>query len=357
MANWRVNIASHGSGRDSHGARNLNERIAFIVNPRAQGGRAGDRLDLLRRAIDRAFGDWNLLVTEGPGHAELLARQAVDDGADIVAAIGGDGTCSDVVNGLYEGRQPVSRKVIFAIIPWGTGSDLARSIKAPGTLADALWVAATGMTLPADVGLLDYQGAGGETCRRVFVNVAGFGANGDVVHRANRSSKRLGGRATFFRATVGSLLNYRTEEVHLEWDGPDGPGTWQGTLLAAFVANGAWCGGGMWVGRGGTMHDGCLDLLIIPDLGLTRNLKDVWRLYDGSMWRVGGVVRTRVTRLEASSARGQRGEPVLLDVDGEQPGSLPVRIETLPGSLQIRGGWLASPLLKPDRAAFRPRDG
>jgi len=354
VAKWRVNIASHGGGRDSHGARNMSERIAFIVNPRAQGGRAGDRLDLLRRAIDRAFGDWTLTVTEGPGHAELLAREAVDGGADLVAAIGGDGTCSDVVNGLFDGDRPVSRRVIFTIVPWGTGSDLARSIRAPGNLADALWVAATGMTLPADVGHLTYRDLHGQDRERVFINVAGFGANGDVVHRANRSSKRLGGRATFFKAMLGSLANYQPGGVQLRWDGPDGPGDWAGSMLSTFVANGAFCGGGMWVGRGGTMHDGHLDLLVLPDIGLARTLKDVWRLYDGTVDRVPEVFRARVTELWAEP-QAPGGGPVLLDVDGEQPGGLPARIKLVPGALQIRGGWLTSPHLAGDQEQFRPR--
>ncbi len=354
MANWRVNIASHGGGRDSHGARNMNERIAFIVNPRAQGGRAGDRLDLLRRAIDRAFGDWSLLVTEGPGHAEVLAREAVESGIDLVAAIGGDGTCSDVVNGLFDGDKPLSRRVIFTIVPWGTGSDLARSIRAPGNLADALWVAATGMTLPADVGHLQFLDAGGAERERVFINVAGFGANGDVVHRANKSSKRLGGRATFFKATLGTLANYQPGRVALEWDGPDGPGEWSGVMLSSFVANGAFCGGGMWVGRGGTMHDGALDLLILPDIGLARTLKDIWRLYDGTAEKVPGVIKARVTELRAR-ALDPAAPPLLLDVDGEQPGRLPATMRVVPGALQIRGGWLTSPLLEGAKEQFRPR--
>ncbi len=354
MANWRVNIASHGGGRDSHGARNMNERIAFIVNPKAQGGRAGDRLDLLRRAIDRAFGDWSLLVTEGPGHAAELARQVVDEGVDLVAAIGGDGTCSDVVNGMFEGDRPVNRRVIFTIVPWGTGSDLARSIQAPGNLADALWVAATGMTHPSDVGHLTYVDQDGVEQERVFINVAGFGANGDVVHRANRSSKRFGGRATFFKAMMGTLVNYKPGPIRLAWDGPDGPGEWTGQLLSSFVANGAWCGGGMWVGRGGTMHDGHLDMLVMPDLGLARTLKDVWRLYDGSAEKVPEVFRARVTELTAE-AMNLQGDPILLDIDGEQPGRIPLRIRVVPGALQIRGGWLTSPLLEGHKEQFRPR--
>ena len=72
--------------------------------------------------------------------------------------------------------------------------------------------------------------------------VAGFGANGDVVDRANQMSKRWGGRLTFLSATVQSALNYQAPEARLTWEGPDGPGEWEGQMLSCTVANGAYCG-------------------------------------------------------------------------------------------------------------------
>ncbi len=334
-----------------HGARNQNERIVCILNPAAQGGKAGGKIDQLRRGLDRAFAQWSIEQTAGPGHASELAAAALAGGADIVAAVGGDGTCHEVVNGFFDGKEPRCRRGVFTLIPWGTGSDLSRTIRSPHDLDDALWVAATGMTLPTDVVHLEYAAVEGGMASRVFINVAGFGMNGDVASRANQGSKRLGGRATFLRATIEALLDYGSWDVRLTWDGPDGPGSWTGPVLSTFMANGAYCGGGMWVGRGGTMHDACLDVTVLPPTSVGRSLFDTWRLYDGSAWTTRGARRFRAGTLKAEPVGDS---PVLLEVDGEQPGTLPIRVEVLPSAMQVRGGWLSSPLLEPDAPSWRP---
>ena len=332
--------------------RNETEKIVCILNPRARAGTAGARVGELKRAIDRCFAQGEVVVTERPGHASELAAKALADGADIVAAVGGDGTCNEVVNGFFDGERPRRRSAIFAVVPWGTGGDLARSINAPKNMADALWIAAMGMTLPSDVGHLRYTRADGGEGERIFINVAGFGANGEVVSRANKSSKRFGGTVSFLSATLATLTSYKPSKLSLSWDGPDGPGSWSGELLSAFVANAQYCGGGMHVGKGGSMHDGWLELTILPPMGLGRSVSQSWRLYDGSMTKIPGVIRARVTSVEARSE--DPGDEVLLDVDGEQPGKLPASFKVLPRPLQIRGGWLRSPLLDEDRPSWKP---
>jgi diacylglycerol kinase (ATP) len=331
--------------------RNKTERIVCILNPRARAGTAGSRIDELKRALERCFEEGEVVVTEAPGHATQLAREAVEGGADIIAAVGGDGTCNEVVNGLFDGDRPRRRSATFALIPWGTGGDLARSIKAPGNLSDALWVAAMGMTLPTDVGHVSFTRPDGQPAERVFLNVAGFGANGEVVARVNRGSKRLGGTISFLGATLATLGSYKPADVELKWEGVDGPGEWRGQLLSAFVANAHYAGGGMYVGRGGSMHDGWFDLSILPPMGMVRSVSQSWRLYDGSIDKVSGAVRARVRSLEA---RCESGGPLLLDVDGEQPGQLPASFKVLHRTIQVRGGWVQSPLLDEERPTWKP---
>ena len=319
------------------GTRNTQEQITLIVNPRAGAGKAGAGLDTLKRAVDRAFEQSKIVLTEAPGHAHHLAREAAQAGANIVAAVGGDGTCHEVVNGLLDQGRAVSRSTIFTVIPMGTGGDLSRTLQMPGNLDEALWLAGTGITLPSDMAMATVTTEDGEN-QEVFVNVAGFGMNGDVARRANRSSKRLGGRATFFLATLASLREYSASSMRIRTQGPDGDWEWEGELLSAFVANGAYCGGGMWVGKGGTMQDGLLDMTLLPPAPIPRQLKDARHLYNGRLNETYGAISRQVTSVEVTP-----DVPIPVELDGETSGYGPARFEVLPRALSVRGGWLPSP--------------
>ncbi len=322
------------------GSRNKSERICLIVNPRAGAGRAGARLDELKQAVDRAFEQWEVRLTEGPRHATALAAEAALSGARIVAAVGGDGTCHEVVNGLFDGDQPRAPQVIFTTIPFGTGSDLQKTLCIPRPLHEALWIAATGITLPSDVGHVELTTDSG-TQTELFINVAGFGTNGAVVRLANKMDKRWGGTATFFAATLRASLDYKAAQVTVRWESPDGPGTWTGKVTSGFISNGAYCGGGMWVGKGGTMQDGHFDLTILPEAPLPRLILESRRLYDGTIEKITGAVRVRASRIDVSAP--PEGE-IFLDLDGESPGKLAASFRVLPRALHVRGGWLHNPV-------------
>jgi diacylglycerol kinase (ATP) len=328
---------------EGSGARNMNERICLIVNPKAGAGRAGQRMAELEEAVDRAFAKWEIRTTEGPGHASLLAARCADEDMQIVAAVGGDGTCHEVVNGLFHEGKSRRRNLIFAVIPFGTGSDLVRTLRTPKSLKEALWVAATGMTLPTDVGRVQMDSPQGPI-DKIFVNVAGFGANGDVAARTNQMDKRLGGRLTFLRASITSALQYQPSRLQIEWDGPDGPGEHQGEVLSCFVANAAYCGGGMKIGNPRGMQDGAFDMTILPPTSIPRMLVEMRRLYDGSIGKFPGAVQARITHLEA---RVIDGGAAFTETDGEVHGALPLSVDTIPRALQIRGGWVHNPLLEP----------
>jgi diacylglycerol kinase (ATP) len=319
------------------GARNTQEKICLIVNPKAGGGRAGAQLDNLKRLTDRAFEQWEVRCTEAPGHAGQLAHEAATQGFDLVAAVGGDGTCHEVVNGLFRDGKAVRRKTAFTVVPFGTGSDLVRSLDIPSRTEEALWIAATGISLPSDLGWAEFTTENG-TESEAFVNVGSFGASGEVVRRSNVSSKRFGGKVTFLTATLQTLTSYNPQTIHISAEGPDGTTEWEDTLLGAFVANGHYCGSGMWVGSGGSMQDGLLDLSLLKPTPLFRQMLDFRHLYDGQLHKSTGVTRLPCTSLKASALGNT---PVSVELDGESRGCLPARFEVKPGALTIRGGWLS----------------
>ncbi|MEC8422385.1 MAG: diacylglycerol kinase family protein [Myxococcota bacterium] len=308
-------------------------RTRFIVNPRAGAGRAGRHLDDLRAAVSRHLPDAEVVLTEAANHGRHLARSAAMDGIELLVAVGGDGTIHEVVDGLFEGDEPIRPQLVLGIVPAGTGSDLRRSLELPEDRDAALQVLVSGRDRPVDVAHVTLQTDGGPRVER-FINVAGFGANGEVVRQANQMDKRLGGKLTFFGASLKTSMTYAPAEVALRWKGPNGTEyTWQGRAASVFVANGQYCGGGMWVGRGGRMDDGLLDVTILPPDGTATQVVQSRRLYDGSLGHWPGARRMQVRELEA---RPVTGAPVHLDLDGENPGRLPAIFRVLPGALRIR---------------------
>jgi YegS/Rv2252/BmrU family lipid kinase len=318
-----------------HPPRNTTERLVVLANPRAAGGRAGRQRDAIQRAVDRAFAEARVVWTDGPGHASELARELAPQ-TDILAALGGDGTCHEVVNGLFDGDRPVAPRCVLTVLPFGTGGDLVRSLEIPRRLDAALWNASTGLTLRLDVGHV----APDDAPARVFINVAGAGANAVAAERANRSSKRLGGFLTFLGVILRTAATYEAQPARWTWSGPDGEGTLEGRVLAAFIGNGHWCGGGTWIGRGGSMNDGLLDVSLVRDMPPLAIARAIPHLYDGHLEKVAAVTRARVRTLRLE---GQ----LPLEADGETGcGHGPATFRVLPRILQVRGGWRTPP--RPD---------
>ena len=102
------------------------KKIHLIVNPTS--GQPKPILHIVNDVLHKHDLDWNVSVTHKDGHGARLAQEAVQAGADLVAAYGGDGTVKDVINGLMAGDVPL------AILPGGTGNALAHELNIPRDL-------------------------------------------------------------------------------------------------------------------------------------------------------------------------------------------------------------------------------
>ena len=312
----------------------MSRRVCLIVNPASGGGWSRRRLRRLETAAARHLPEHVIRTTEGPGHASALAREAGRHGFDVVAAVGGDGTAHEVVNGFFEAAEACMPHVGFGLVHHGTGGDLRRTLEVPHALDDAVRRLGSSPLVPMDV--LDVAVTpleGGEPVRRVCVNVAGFGLNGEVVRFASTGVKRVLGPLTFSWATARALMAMKPAQVTLRTEDASGTrDTWSGPLVSVFVANGGWCGGGMWVGRGGSPTDGLTDVTVIPDMPFSRLVWGTPRLFDGRVTRVKGVSRTRMRSLLALT---EEARPVRVDLDGELSGCLPLEIRVMPKALLV----------------------
>ena len=302
--------------------------VLVIVNPASSGGRTAERWTRLSSTMMAAGLRFDVAMTTRALEATDLARAAVREGRQIVAAAGGDGTLNEVANGFFEAGEPIATETSLAMIPLGTGGDFRRTFELPDSPARVAGMLVGGSTRVIDAGMARYRRHDGGEEVRAFVNIADAGIGGEVVDRVNRSSKRLGGDLTFMLASITSLLAWRNKPMTAVVDGE------RRDLRAQQVvaANCRFYGSGMKVAPMADPSDGLLDFLLIGDVGMLENVRGLSKIKQGRHLEDGNPkweVR-RGRRLEVTSP-----EQVRIDLDGEQPGFLPATFEVVPGALKL----------------------
>jgi diacylglycerol kinase (ATP) len=306
-------------------------RVSVVVNPRAGAGSAARKLPAIKRGLEQLGLDYEILETLHPRHATDLARVAVAGGCDVLAVVGGDGTLNEVSQAYIDvGGQPLTGPPL-ALIPCGTGSDFGRVCAPTGSaIRPALERLAARKLRPLDLGIITVHDLGGQPVSRAFVNIASVGISGEVDERVERGPKWLGGKAAFLLGTLGAALAYRNLPVEIEIDGQ----SWhRGPVLIAAIANGQFLGGGMHIAPHADFGDGSFDVVCVGDLTRAQFLTLFPTVYRGAHL---GLAAVRSVRARDVSVRALRDEKqVLVDVDGETPGYLPLRARIFPGALQL----------------------
>jgi YegS/Rv2252/BmrU family lipid kinase len=298
-----------------------------VVNPAAAAGAAGRRWDRIAKLLRSSLGDFEHVVTQAPGDATQLSLAALRDGVEMVVAVGGDGTLNEVVGGFFHGAAPVAPEAVLGVVPLGTGCDFGRTI-GPANLESACARLAGRKTRSIDVGLARFSAHGGAPTMRIFINVLSFGVGGLVASFVSPRLKAVSGQLAFTLATLRALAVYRDRTVVLEFD--DTPPLSLAITNCA-IGNGRFFGAGMQVAPAAQLDDGELDVTIWSGFGLLDFIRKRHTLYDGSHVREAGARVLRARRAIATS-----DSKVLLELDGESVGTLPLQLEVLPGALRLK---------------------
>ena len=292
------------------------------MNPAAAGGTTGKRWpEIAHRAAQRGL-DGDALISERPGQLTALAADAVAGGATRLVVVGGDGSVNEVVNGIADVHE-----VELAVIPRGTGWDFVRTFDIPRDLDAAVDVALTGSVREIDLGAVTYRTWGGEDARSVFANVASAGISGAIAQRANESSKALGGKVSYYWATLAVFVGWQTGEMRVTVDGESR----NGKMIDAVVCNGRYLGGGMMMCPEAEPDDGVFDVLLIGDVTKRDLLLVLPKTYKGNH-----LPHPRLELLRGKVVTVESAEPLPIELDGEQPGTTPARFEVLPRALRLR---------------------
>ena len=208
----------------------MSRKVAAIANPYAAGGRAGRLWPHMAQRLRDRLGDLTVRLTDSAGHATRISRELIDEGFDLIIAVGGDGTISEVANGFLQDDQPVRPEAQLGILPVGTGADFQRTLGIPSDIDQAIEILAGGEPLIMDMGKASFVGRDGNEQQRYFVNLTSFGMGGSVAAGAKNRLTVLGGKAAFLWATFKTVATYGGRHVSLEVDG-------SGQTLRFFITN------------------------------------------------------------------------------------------------------------------------
>jgi YegS/Rv2252/BmrU family lipid kinase len=304
------------------------KRIAAVVNPRSTGARTGKPWSEILHALEKHVAPITTRLTEASGHGIALARELLQEGFDLVIAVGGDGTINEVANGFLQDDNPIRPDACLGILPMGLGGDFQRTLGISSRIDEAIKILVTGVPLPIDVGKATFLGMGGATQTRYFINLVSFGMGGDVASRCKNLLSPVSGTAAFLWATFSTFLGYRGRRARMRLDKSE---DWQSVFITNIaVGNGRYHGGGMQPCPTAILNDGIFEVTVIDYLSMFELIRDVRVLYSDNVYRHPKVHHFRAREIQAES-----DELTRLEIDGEPLGSLPLEIRVLPARLPV----------------------
>lgn len=289
------------------------ERIVVLLNPHARGGNQA----ALRRRLAAAFADhqvpFDLVQTASSAEAMSVARSAAREGYRAVAAAGGDGTVAAALRGTAGTGVPV------AILPFGTGNQLATNFGIPDSLEGSVRVAVEGSPEPIDLGWIDGQ---------YFALMSGAGADADMMAEATTELKQRLGPVAYLYAGLKHSIAPRTADYRITADGEE----LEIRASMVILANVGLLAAPplpleLQIGPKVSVQDGLLDVCVFAPRNLPEAARMLWKMarreYQGD---------DRMIFLQAREVEVESDPEMPVQVDGEPFGRTPLRAEARPSA-------------------------
>lgn len=286
------------------------EKVFFIVNKYSGKGYQASVEGEIIDACMAAGIEGTLEYTQHRGHAVELAQEAVAMGFNRIFIRGGDGSVNEAARAIV--HSPAS----LGILPGGSGNGLARHLRIPLTLHEALRQLTHFETMTIDTLWIN----GG-----LSVNVSGFGFDGYVASQFGKDGLR--GLAGYSKLVLGKFLKYKEFDVHADLDGKKS--THRAFMVA--LANASQFGNNALVAPDASVSDGVLDVCFIRHVGLLEAVPFLVKMFRGQIKRSRFVTLVKGKRLHAELSVEQ---PIHLDGEPGKPSRI-FDVEIQPKSLRM----------------------
>jgi YegS/Rv2252/BmrU family lipid kinase len=254
-----------------------------------------------------------LRETEGEGDARDFAREACERRLDFVAAMGGDGTINEAINGIAEQEH----RPLFGLIPLGTVNDFARALNIPLDPEAAISMMEQQHSRWTDVGKIN---------DRYFINIVAVGALAEASFSTPVEQKTKLGPLAYIVEGVKKMKEKQPFELRVKHE----EGVWEGEALLMLIALTNSVGGFETIAPEAKVNDGKLHVLIIKDMALPQFLLLLPKVMTGDLAESEQVVYLKVPEVDVSSTY-----EMIANVDGDEGDKLPVKVGNLKRHIEI----------------------
>jgi diacylglycerol kinase (ATP) len=283
-----------------------------ILNPYAGRWKGLQKREEIENSLKSAGIDFNLEMTEGPNHGTELAYQATKNGFSAIIAAGGDGTISEVMNGIASAAQDQRiEPTPMGVLPLGSVNDLMVNLGIPTNIQDAVKVIAAGQSRKIDLGeVTAWDINGGEPKKRYFDNNSAIGLEPCITLIQERISWPRGGLRYIIAALLGVLKNPQWK-MHLQWEG----GEYNGPATLVTAGNNPITGGVFYMAPHADPFDGKLNCVF----GSITSRLEILRVLPRTMKAGAGnyVEHPAIHEINVSWLKIHSDQPTPLHADGE----------------------------------------
>ncbi len=267
------------------------KNIVFIMNPISGTVSKSAIPSMIEKLLDKELFSYDIRETQYAGHATEIAHQAIDEGVDIVCAIGGDGTVNEV------GRALVGSQTALAIIPCGSGNGLARHLMLPMDAGKAIKIINMCEIHDLDYGIIN---------EKPFFCTCGMGFDAFISMKFAEAGKR--GLTTYLENVLKEGLKYEPETYEIEDE--TGKKRYKAFLISA--ANASQYGNNAYIAPQASMSDGKLDVIIMEPFDVLEAPQISIDMFNKTLDKNSKIKTFKTQHIHVS-----RKEPGLIHYDGD----------------------------------------
>jgi YegS/Rv2252/BmrU family lipid kinase len=291
--------------------------ILIIINPVAGKGRTIEIMPKIKEKLDPLKNEieYKLILSNYAGEISEITKRHYDLGYREFIAVGGDGTLSELINGLDFAKL---ESVKIGIIPLGTGNDFVKNFSEKNDVNLVLDAVIHDQTKTVDMGIVNSH---------MFINVCSFGIDGPIIKDTEKYKKIFPGKFSYLFSTLKAGITFKPKKVKVQIDDQ----IYKGQMILVAVGNGKYFGGGMKVCPDALLTDGLFDICLVKDVSKAKFMKEISKVYSGRLGEVNEVTYSKGRFIRIEVEDGQ----YLINVDGNLVGTTPVEISIIENAVRV----------------------